>query len=46
VTGELEPGEMVVTEGQLRVDPGAKVHVLGRSVPPPKMASDKIHPAQ
>lgn len=46
VTGELKPGDVVITEGQLRVDPGGKVHVLGRSVPPPKLASDRIHPAR
>jgi len=46
VTGDLHPGDVVITEGQLRVDPGGKVHVLGRSVPAPKLASDRIHPAQ
>jgi multidrug efflux system membrane fusion protein len=46
VTGDLRPGQTVITEGQLRVDPGSKVHVLGQSVPPPKLASDRIHPAQ
>lgn len=46
VTGDLHPGQVVITEGQLRVDAGGKVHVLGRSVPPPKLASDKIHPAR
>lgn len=46
VTGALQPGETVVTEGQLRVDAGAPVHVIGPSVPPPRMASDKVHPAQ
>jgi multidrug efflux system membrane fusion protein len=46
VTGDLKPGEQVITEGQLRVDPGGKVHVLGLSVPPPKLATDKIHPAR
>lgn len=46
VTGDLHRGDVVITEGQLRVDPGGKVHVLGRSVPPPKLAEDKIHPAR
>ncbi|HSZ51688.1 MAG TPA: efflux RND transporter periplasmic adaptor subunit [Caulobacteraceae bacterium] len=46
VTGELRPGETVVTEGQLRVDAGAPLHVLGVSEPPPKLASDKVHPAR
>ena len=46
VTGDLRPGQMVVTEGQLRVDAGASVHVLGLSEPPPKLASDKVHPAR
>jgi multidrug efflux system membrane fusion protein len=43
VSGDLRAGEMVITEGQLRVDAGAKVHVLGRSTPPPRMASDRVH---
>jgi multidrug efflux system membrane fusion protein len=46
VTGEINPGDEVITEGQLRVDAGAAVHVLGHSVLPPKLASDRIHPAQ
>ena len=46
VTGDLKPGDSVITEGQLRVDAGAGVNVLGSSVPPPKLASDKIHPAK
>jgi multidrug efflux pump subunit AcrA (membrane-fusion protein) len=46
VTGDLHPGEAVVTEGQLRVDAGAPLHVLGVSEPPPKLASDKVHPAR
>jgi multidrug efflux system membrane fusion protein len=46
VTGDLRPGDEVITEGQLRVDANARVHVLGQSVPPPKMASDKVHPAR
>jgi len=46
VTGDLRPGDVVITEGQLRVDAGGKVHVLGRSVPPPELASDRIHPAR
>ncbi|MBV8503960.1 MAG: efflux RND transporter periplasmic adaptor subunit [Paucibacter sp.] len=45
VTGELNPGDVVVTEGQLRVEAGGAVQVLGPSTPPPRMASDKIHPA-
>ncbi|HEY2051443.1 MAG TPA: efflux RND transporter periplasmic adaptor subunit [Caulobacteraceae bacterium] len=46
VTGDLRPGQMVIAEGQLRVDAGGPVHVLGWSAPPPKMASDKVHPAR
>jgi multidrug efflux system membrane fusion protein len=46
VTGDLRPGDVVITEGQLRVDAGGKVHILGRSVPPPALASDRIHPAR
>lgn len=46
VTGELHPSDMVVTEGQLRVDAGGPVQVLGQSTSPPKMASDKIHPVR
>lgn len=46
LTGDLRPGEQVITEGQLRVEAGAPVHVLGRSQPRPKLASDKIHPAR
>jgi multidrug efflux system membrane fusion protein len=46
VTGDLRPGQIVVTEGQLRVDAGAPVHVLGLSERPPKMAPDKVHPAR
>jgi multidrug efflux system membrane fusion protein len=46
VTGDLHPGDVVITEGQLRVDPGGKVHVLGPSMPAPKLASDRIHPAR
>lgn len=46
VVGALNPGDVVITEGQLRVDAGGAVNVLGESIPPPKMASDKIHPAK
>jgi multidrug efflux system membrane fusion protein len=46
VSGDLRPGDMVITEGQLRVDAGAKVHVLGRSTPPARMASDRVHSAR
>jgi multidrug efflux system membrane fusion protein len=28
IAGALHPGDQVITEGQLRVDPGSKVHVL------------------
>ena len=33
VTGELDPGEQVVTDGQLRLVPGAKVLVQGARRP-------------
>lgn len=46
VSGDLQAGDQVITEGQLRVEAGAAVQVLGKSIPPPKMASDKIHPAR
>ena len=46
VTGDLEPGQMVITEGQLRVEPGSAVRVLGPSQPMPRLASDRIHPAR
>jgi multidrug efflux system membrane fusion protein len=46
VSGDLHPGDVVITEGQLRVDEGGKVHVLGPSTPAPKLASDRIHPAR
>ena len=45
VSGELHVGDTVVTEGQLRVDASSPVQVLGKTVAAPKMASDKIHPA-
>jgi multidrug efflux system membrane fusion protein len=34
VAGDLRPGDIVVTEGQLRVNAGDKVNVLGPSRPP------------
>jgi multidrug efflux system membrane fusion protein len=46
VTGDLHPGDAVITEGQLRVDPGAPVNVLGPSAPGPRMESDKVHLAR
>jgi multidrug efflux system membrane fusion protein len=36
VAGELRKGEMVITEGQLRVVPGAKVSVSGAKARPAK----------
>jgi multidrug efflux system membrane fusion protein len=33
VTGELNPGDTVITEGQLRVDAGGPVQDLGRTAP-------------
>ncbi len=33
ISGILQPGDQVITEGQLRVDPGSKVHVLPPASP-------------
>ena len=35
ITGDLKPGEQVVTEGQLRLENGTKVEILERDVEPP-----------
>lgn len=35
ITGDLKPGEQVVTEGQLRLENGTKVEILKRDVEPP-----------
>lgn len=33
ISGPLQPGDQVITEGQLRVEPGAKVHILPAAAP-------------
>jgi len=43
VAGDIKPGDTVITEGQLRVEPGATVRVLGGGVTDQPADKSKLH---